>query len=95
LLENVNSFLVLKYWVSVLWRLVQVLFAEWSVKPCFAALVVNVVCVPYWRVSTNYALLASQPFPQSPTRPLEELAVSHVFADLDIAVLLAEVKNLS
>jgi len=69
-----------------------VLFAEWSVQSCYAALIVNIACVPCRRVSADYATFAIQSFSQRATL-LEELVVTHVFADLDIAAFLAEIQD--
>jgi hypothetical protein len=92
--KEIYGFLVFKNRISIFGCFVQVLFAERRVQSCSIALIVDIPCVPCRRASADYATFAIQTSSQSSTL-LEELVVTHVFSDLDIAAFLAEVKNLS
>ena len=67
--------------------------AEWRVKLCSAALIENIATETRSWVSADYTTLAIQPSPQVLRFLLEELVVSHVFADLNIATFFAEIQN--
>jgi hypothetical protein len=60
------------------------LFTERRIKSCSAALVVDVACVPCRWVSADYAFGTIKTSPQSFSLLLEELVVTHIFANLYI-----------
>jgi hypothetical protein len=72
-----------------------VFLAKWSRELCSAALIENIATETRSWVSADNATFAIQPSPQGLRFLLEELVVSHVFADLDITAFLAEIQNLS
>ncbi len=67
--------------------------AEWSIKLGSAALIENIATETRSWVSADYTTLAIQPSPQVLRFLLEELVVSHVFADLDVAAFFAEIQD--